>query len=115
MVEQSGVEIWKNSLVAMRTSLASSYDMSTAVKEQKRFLRAWEGEGLEYIVFSDYRRNEGRRRLRDILEVIDNALERIDRCDIRDASMLYLETLDRVALFSNWAKILERSGDRPGS
>ncbi|MFX1416459.1 MAG: hypothetical protein ACFFC0_06580 [Promethearchaeota archaeon] len=115
MVEESGVEIWKNSLVAMRTSLASSYDMSTAVEEQKRFLKAWEGEGLEYIVFSDYRRNEGKRRLLDVLEIIDQALERIDRCDIKAASMLYLETLDAVALFANWAKILERTGERSGS
>ena len=69
----------------------------------------------EYIVFSDYRRNEGKRRLRDILELIDSALERIERCDIRDASMLYLETLDKVARFSNWAKILERTGERPSS
>ncbi|UCH05690.1 MAG: hypothetical protein JSW05_05860 [Candidatus Thorarchaeota archaeon] len=115
MVQESGVEIWKNSLVAMRTSLASSYDMSTAVEEQRRFLKAWEGNGLEYIVFSDYRRNEGKRRLSDILEIIDYAIERIDRCDIRAASLLYLETLDEVALFSNWAKILERTGERSGS
>lgn len=115
MVQERGVEIWKNSLVAMRTSLAGSYDMSTAVEEQRRFLNAWEGQGLEYIVFSDYRRNEGKRRLRDILEVIDHAIDRIERCDTRAASMLYLETLDAVALFSNWAKILERTGERSGS
>jgi len=113
--QQGGVEIWKNSLVAMRTSLASSYDMSTSVEEQRRFLNAWEGKGLEYIVFSDYRRNDGKRRLSDILEVIDDAIERIDRCDIKAASKLYLETLDEVALFSNWAKILERTVERSGS
>lgn len=114
-MQESGVEIWKNSLVAMRTSLASSYDMSTAVEEQRRFLKAWEGQGLEYVVFSDYRRNEGKRRLRDVLELIDSAISKIDQCDIQGASKLYLETLDEVALFSNWAKILERTGERSGS
>ncbi|MHA1925522.1 MAG: hypothetical protein ACW974_06370, partial [Candidatus Thorarchaeota archaeon] len=78
-------EVWKDSLIAMKTSLASSYDMSTAVDEQKRFLNAWDKGDLEYKVFSDYRRNEGRRRLKDILEVIDSALSRLDECDTETA------------------------------
>jgi hypothetical protein len=93
----------------MKTSLASSYEMSTAVEEQRKFLTAWEGQGLEYIVFSDYRQNDGRRRLRDTVEVIDYALERIDECDTKTASRLYLDTLKTVALFSKWAKVLETS------
>jgi hypothetical protein len=93
----------------MKTSLASSYDMSTVVDEQKRFLNAWEKDNLEYIIFSDYRRNEGKRRLRDIMEVIDTALVRLDECDTKTASKLYLDTLKTVALFSKWAKVLETS------
>ncbi|MHA2354684.1 MAG: hypothetical protein ACXADC_05890 [Candidatus Thorarchaeota archaeon] len=102
-------EVWKDSLIAMKTSLASSYDMSTVVDEQKRFLNAWEKDNLEYIIFSDYRRNEGKRRLRDIMEVIDTALVRLDECDTKTASKLYLDTLKTVALFSKWAKVLETS------
>ncbi len=102
-------DVWKDSLIAMKTSLASSYDMSTVVDEQKRFLNAWEKGHLEYMVFSDYRRNEGKRRLIDIMEVIDNALARLDECDTETASRLYLDTLKTVALFSKWAKVLETS------
>jgi hypothetical protein len=102
-------EVWKDSLVAMKASLASSYDMSTAVDEQKRFLNAWEKDDLEYMVFSDYRRNEGKRRLKDVMEVIDNALARLDDCDTKTASRVYLDTLKAVALFSKWAKVLETS------
>jgi hypothetical protein len=102
-------EVWKDSLVAMKASLASSYDMSTAVDEQKRFVNAWEKEDLEYMVFSDYRRNEGKRRLKDVMEVIDKALARLDDCDTKTASKVYLDTLKTVALFSKWAKVLETS------
>ena len=102
-------EVWKDSLVAMKASLASSYDMSTAVDEQKRFLNAWEKEDLEYMVFSDYRRNEGKRRLKDVMDVIDKALARLDDCDTKTASKVYLDTLKTVALFSKWAKVLETS------
>jgi hypothetical protein len=102
-------EVWKDSLVAMKASLASSYDMSTAVDEQKRFVNAWEKEDLEYMVFSDYRRDEGKRRLKDVMEVIDKALARLDDCDTKTASKVYLDTLKTVALFSKWAKVLETS------
>ena len=93
----------------MRISLESSYEMSTVVEEQKRFLKAWEKADLEYIVFSDYRRNEGRRRVRDIMEVIDQALSKIDEVGNENASKVYLDTLKTVALFSKWAKVLETS------
>ena len=102
-------EVWKDSLIAMKTSLASSYDMSTAVDEQRRFLNAWEKGDLEYMVFSDYRRNEGKRRLRDVMEVIENAIAKLDDCDTDTASRVYLDTLKTVALFSKWAKVLETS------
>ncbi|MFW9804828.1 MAG: hypothetical protein ACFFFC_19385 [Candidatus Thorarchaeota archaeon] len=109
MISASRHEVWKESLIAMKTSLASSYDMSTAVDEQRRFLNAWEKSNLEYMVFSDYRRNEGKRRLRDIMEVIDNAIVRLDDCDTVTASRVYLDTLKTVSLFSKWAKVLETS------
>lgn len=83
--------------------------MSTAVEEQKQYLNAWEKPDLEYIVFSGYRRNEGRRRIRDIMEVIDQALSRIDEVETENANRVYLDTLKTVALFSKWAKVLETS------
>ncbi|MFW9846032.1 MAG: hypothetical protein ACFFD6_04750 [Candidatus Thorarchaeota archaeon] len=109
MVKHDRREVWKDSLRAMRTSLESSYEMSTAVEEQRQFLRAWDREDLEYAVFSDYRRNEGKRRIKDVMEVIDRALSRIDAVDTAAASKVYLETLKTVALFSKWAKVLETS------
>lgn len=107
--QQERKEIWKESLRKMKTSLASSYDMTTSADEERKFLSAWENGSLEYIVFSDYRRNEGRRRLHDVVEVIDSALGKLDNCDDVRASFLYLDTLKTVALFSKWAKVLEIS------
>jgi hypothetical protein len=83
--------------------------MGTAADEQRKFLTAWENGSLEDVVFSDYRRNEGKRRLKDIMEVIDAAIEEIDKCDSKKTSTLYLDTLKTVALFSKWAKVLETS------
>ncbi|MFX1261525.1 MAG: hypothetical protein ACFFAZ_05525 [Promethearchaeota archaeon] len=109
MSSMSRRAVWKDSLIAMKTSLASSYDMSTAIDEQRRFLTAWEKGDLEYMVFSDYRRNEGKRRLRDVMEVIENAIVKLDDCDTVTASKVYLDTLKTVALLSKWAKVLETS------
>ncbi|NHJ14994.1 MAG: hypothetical protein EAX95_15035 [Candidatus Thorarchaeota archaeon] len=109
METQERKEVWKDSLRKMKTSLASSYDMATSAEEERKFLNAWENGSLEFVVFSDYRRNEGRRRLRDVVEVIDRALEEFDDRDALGASSLYLDTLKTVALFSKWAKVLETS------
>ncbi len=109
MEQREKREVWKDSLRAMRTSLLSSYDMGTAADEERKFLTAWENGDFEHVVFCDYRRNEGRRRLRDIMEVIDEAIEEIDCCESNETSALYLDALKTVALFSKWAKVLETS------
>ena len=99
--------------MAMKNSIKSSYELGTAVKEQQRFLKAWDPTQFEYVVFSDYRRNEGLRRIEDVTEVIDTALKKLESCDTFSASALYLETLRTVAMFTKWAKFLEESYYNP--
>ncbi len=106
---------WRDSLIAMRNSLVSTYELGTAFHEQEHFIEAWEsGEG-EIVVFCDYRRNEGRRRLLDVTELIDQALARIEQSDSLEASMIYTETLRAIALVTKWVKVLETSVTRHGS
>jgi hypothetical protein len=102
-------QAWRDSLVAMKNSIKSSYELGTAVKEQKRFLEAWDPSKFEYTVFSDYRRNEGLRRIEDVTDVIDTALKKLESCDSLSASALYLDTLRTVAMFTKWARFLEDS------
>ncbi|MHA1779621.1 MAG: hypothetical protein ACTSYL_01985 [Candidatus Thorarchaeota archaeon] len=103
--------IWHNSLQAMKKSLLGTYEFRTIVSEQERFLKSWCPEAPDYTVFSDYRRNEGRRRIHDILEVIDDALARLEHCDNREAAMIFHNTMKQVALFTKVASILEMSNE----
>ncbi|UCE09625.1 MAG: hypothetical protein JSW61_11715 [Candidatus Thorarchaeota archaeon] len=105
-------QAWKDSLTAMRESLVSTYELGTAVLEQEQFMSAWNTELEDYVVFSDYRRNEGRRRLQDIMELIDHAMKKIDKSDPVTASAIYVETLREVAFLTKWAKVLESSAGR---
>jgi len=100
-------QIWRDSLLAMKNSLLGTYELTTTVYEQEKFLRCWNPDGPDYLVFSDYRRNEGRRRIQDVMEVIDDALERLDRCDTREASRIFLQTMKQVARFSRLARLIE--------
>lgn len=95
------------SLLAMKNSLLSSYEMKTTVKEEGLLLRGLTKEGPEYIVFSDYRRNDGRRRILDAIEMIDNAVRKLKKMDYRNASRIYLETLKSVATITKMANVLE--------
>ncbi len=96
----------------MKKSLIGTYEFRTIVSEQERFLKSWCDKGPEYVVFSDYRRNEGKRRILDILEVIDDALGRLKHCNDREAAMLFHETMKQVALFTKVASVLEKSNTR---
>jgi len=99
----------KKSLLVMKNSLISSYELKTTAREEFLFEKAWKNEEPDYLIFSDYRRNEGRRRILDAAEIIDGAVEQLDSCDQIAASKLYLETLNAVALLTKWAGILESS------
>ena len=103
--------VLKDSLTAMKNSLVSSYYMKTRVVEESGLLKAWDSSKPDYVVFSDYRRNEGRRRLKDIIEVIETAVEELDECNYQMASKLYLETLTTVAKLTKWACVLEKQAN----
>ncbi len=95
------------SLLAMKNSLLSSYEMKTTVKEEGLLLRGLTKEGPDYIVFSDYRRNDGRRRILDAIEIIDSAISTLEKMDYRNASRIYLNTLKSVATITKMANVLE--------
>ncbi len=104
--------VLKESLLAMRNSLESSYKMRTTVTEEGRLLDAWQSDTPDFVIFSDYRRNEGLRRIKDVIEVIDSAVTNLDNCDYQTASRVYLETLTSVAFLTKWARVLEKSRNR---
>jgi hypothetical protein len=96
-----------DSLLAMRSSLMSSYEMKTNVREEGLLLRGLTKEAPEYLVFADYRHNEGRRRLLDAVETIDSAVKTLPEMEYRNASVLYLTTLRSVAKITRMANVLE--------
>ncbi len=104
----------RDSLLAMKESIQSSYELSTAIMEQEMFLNAWT-QDIDYLVFSGYRRNDGYRRIRDIVELIDSALANIEKADSRTASTIYLSTLKRVAMLANLAQMIEMTTPKHGS
>ncbi|MHA2423886.1 MAG: hypothetical protein ACXAEF_03810 [Candidatus Thorarchaeota archaeon] len=72
-------------------------------------LKAFRRNDAEYVVFSDYRRNDGRKRIGDAIEIIDNAVTEMMVKDSREASRVYLKTLKSVARISKMASVLEYS------
>ena len=105
-------KILVESLIAMRNSLLSTYKMKTNVTEESLLLQAFKRPSSEYVVFSDYRRNEGKRRIEDAMEVIDRAIGELEETDSRQASTMYLQTLKAVARISKMASVLEYSIQR---
>lgn len=101
-------DVWSQSLSAMKASLESSYEFKTVVLEEAQLIDGLTNVKTDYVVFSGYRRNAGRRRLDDIKSVIDTALERLECCETEEASRIYLDTLKAVTMQSNWASILEK-------
>jgi hypothetical protein len=101
-------DVWKQSLSAMMASLESSYDFKTIVQEESQLIQGLRDVKKDYIIFSGYRRNAGRRRLNDVKNVIDTALEKIGNCKSREATRIYLETLKAVTMQTRWVAILEQ-------
>jgi hypothetical protein len=99
------VDAWKKSLESMKVSLTTSFHISTLSEEQIRFQKAWDMD--RDVTFIGYRENEGRRRIQDIEELIDQALIEIDKSNYKDAAVLYSDTLQKVAMYKLWAGILE--------
>lgn len=82
----------------MKSSLQNSYAFDMAIFDQREFLKIW-----------TYHSNDGRRRLKDIIDVIDVALQKLNYCDSKKASRIYLDTLKGVALVQKWTRILEKA------
>ena len=111
MVSSKKRDVWRKSLSAMKTSLMSTYDFKTIVHEEERLIQGLKDSKMDYVVFSSYRRNAGKRRVNDITNLIDSALDKIDCCDSKEASLVYLETLRSVMMQTRWASVLETLSD----
>lgn len=111
MVASGSKHVLIESLNAMRRNLESSYEFKTYVDEESRLLQGLGGKYADYLVFSDYRRNDGKRRFDEITELIGTAVSDIKCCDSKKAAFIYLETLKAVLLQSRWVKILEVLAD----
>ncbi|MGY5852425.1 MAG: hypothetical protein RTU92_02535 [Candidatus Thorarchaeota archaeon] len=110
-METDRKRFWRISLVAMKKSIQNTYRMQTHEMEMERFLDAWtwSPEDSEFVVFSDYRQNEGRRRLEDIIELIDSALLHMGKSSQKSASKIYVDAMRQVARYSTWYAVLEKS------
>jgi len=95
------------SLSAMKKSFESAYDFKTRVDEETLLLEGLGEKYRGYVVFSGYRRNEGKRRFNELSELIKGALDEIDSCDSKTASSIYLQTLKGVLLQTRWMQLLE--------
>ena len=111
MVSSEKRDVWKQSLSAMKTSLMSTYDFKTVVQEEAKLIAGLKDAKKDYVVFSSYRRNAGKRRINDIKNLIDTALEKLDCCDSEEASLVYLETLKTVMMQTRCDSVLETLSD----
>jgi len=110
MQESNRKDVWRRSLAAMKKSLVSTYELESSSSEEEVFANAWRKEGPDYVIFSDYRRNDGLKRILDISEMIEGAIEKIgSSTNEQTAAHVYLDTLRAVILYTNWARILETS------
>jgi hypothetical protein len=94
-------------LSSMKKSLESAYEFKTRVEEEARLLEALGQKYRGYRVFSDYRRNEGLRRFREISEFINEAVDNLECCESKNISSIYLNTLKGVLLQTRWIQVLE--------
>ncbi|RDE14327.1 MAG: hypothetical protein C4K48_06400 [Candidatus Thorarchaeota archaeon] len=99
--------VYIDSLSAMKRSLENSYELNAAVQDETMLLQGLGQKSRDYVTFAGYLRNDGRRRFKDITEIINHAVDEIEGCDSARASAIYLQTLRAVRLQSRWAKILE--------
>jgi hypothetical protein len=102
-------EACRESLMVMKRSLLSSYELGSTLLEEALFVEAWTSGSQPYLVFSDYRRNDGLRRLKDVLDIIDYAILTLEDTSEQSASEVYMKTLRSVSMVKQWASILEAS------
>lgn len=94
-------------LSSMKRSLESAYDFRTRVEEEALLLEGLGEKYRGYRVFSDYRRNEGKRRFNEISELLNGAVNELECCDSKTAGSIYLDTLKGVLLQTRWVQVLE--------
>ncbi len=107
MVASENNQVLIESLSAMKNSLEGAYDFRTQVEEEALLLEGLGEKYPGYRVFSDYRRNEGKRRFNEISELIKEALQDLECCDSKKASSIYMDALKGVLLQTRWVQILE--------
>lgn len=107
MVPTGSKHVLIESLSSMKASLESAYEFKTRVEEEARLLQGLGEKYTGYRVFSDYRRNEGKRRFNEISEFINRAVNDLECCDARMVSSIYLDALKGVLLHTRWIQVLE--------
>ena len=107
MVASESKHVLIESLSAMKKSFESAYEFKTRVEEEKLLLEGLGEKYRGYVVFSDYRRNEGKRRFNELSELFNGALDEIGGCDSKQASSIYHHTLKGVLLQVRWMQVLE--------
>ncbi len=107
------IEAWKKSLESMKSSLILNFrERSLSIEESALNEARREGKDVQFIGWHE---NEGRRRIQDIKEIIDEALAKIDGTDYRSAARVYHDTLQDIARLTRWTKLLEETVKHSGS
>ena len=111
MVASGSKHVLIEALSSMKISLESAYEFKTRVDEERRLLDCLGEKYRGYRVFSDYRRNEGKRRFKEITEFISDSVTDLECCDSDKISAVYLNTLKGVLLQTRWVQVLEMYAD----
>ena len=107
------VEAWKKSLESMKSSLLLNFRARSLILQEVALDQARkEGKDVQFVGWHE---NEGRRRIQDIKEIIDDALAQIDEADYKSAARVYHDTLQDVARLARWTKLLEETVKHSGS
>lgn len=100
-------DFWRENLSTMKANLEKSYEFKTMVQEESQLIHGLTKSEQDYVIFSDYRRNEGKRRFEDIKDLIDTAMITLCCCDSKEASLVYFKTLKSVLRQSRCSNVLE--------
>jgi hypothetical protein len=103
--------VYIESLSAMKKSLESSFEFKASIQDETMLLEGLGKKERDYVKFAGYLRNEGKRRFKDVTEMINQAVKEIECSDSLKASTIYLDTLRAVLLQTRWATILETYSD----
>jgi ferritin len=111
--QNMNVEAWKKSLESMKSSLLLNFRARSLILQEVALDQARkEGKDVQFVGWHE---NEGRRRIQDIKEIIDDALAQIDESDYKSAARVYHDTLQDVARLARWTKLLEETVKHSGS